>query len=86
MTPSQVILHCAAEAVGAFFIIRLWREKRRPLGIFSRVFWSLVLLIPFVGLILYGFCATDPDEHPYDTDTTSGAAESVGDGSELDHH
>lgn len=83
MGTPQIIILSVAEAVGAVFIVRLW-GKRRKLGIPGKVFWSAILLVPVFGVIAYGFCATDPDEHPYDTDTTSGSAEALSNGGEHD--
>jgi hypothetical protein len=35
----------------------------------------VVLLVPVLGLLTYFFLRENPDEHPYDTDTTRDAAE-----------
>ncbi len=74
----MVVFGCA-EAVAFIFVWRLWL-KRRKTSLASRVFWSVVLLVPVLGILLYGFCLSNPDEHPYDPDTTRNAAESFTDG------
>jgi hypothetical protein len=83
MGAPQIVILSAAEAVAAIFIIRLW-TKRRKLGILAKFLWSAILLVPVLGVVAYGFCATEPDEHPYDTDTTSGSAEVLANGGEHD--
>lgn len=79
MRASQIWLLSVSEAVAAIFIVRLWRRQRK-LGGFAKIFWSAILLVPVLGLIAYGFCATNPDEHLYDSDTTSGSAETLSHG------
>ena len=37
---------------------------------------GFALLVPAFGLMAYFFLRESPDEHPYDTDTMRGAAES----------
>jgi len=82
MGAPQIVILSAAEAVAAVFIIRLWMKRRR-LGILAKLVWSAVLLVPVIGIVAYGFCATNPDEHPYDTDTTSGSAEVLSNGEDF---
>ena len=84
MTTSQIVLLSISEVVALFFIARLWLKRGR-LGAVARVFWSIILLVPVLGVILYGFCLNDPDAHPYDTDTTSGSAQSFADGGDHGH-
>jgi hypothetical protein len=79
MSASQIALLSVSEAIAAIFIVRLWRRGLKR-GMLAKIFWSAILLIPVLGLIAYGFCAVNPDEHPYDTDTTSGSAETFSTG------
>ena len=58
---STYIIFGACELIALFFIVRLWR--RRPLRVVSSVIWSLVLLVPVLGLLLYVFLSEDPSPH-----------------------
>jgi hypothetical protein len=69
------------EIAGACLIARLW--TRRKMRILPRLFWSLVLLVPFFGLLMYGFTKVDPEVHPYDTDTFSGGTGTGGSGGDA---
>ena len=79
MTVAQIIMLGLVELVAAIFIARLW-IKRRHKNLIARLIWSVVLLIPVFGILTYFFVRDDPDSHPYDTDTTSAAAEAHGEG------
>jgi hypothetical protein len=85
MKISQLIILGLLELVSVVLIVRLWL-KRRHKNIAVRIFWSVVLLVPLFGPLFYGFICTDPDEHPYDTDTTSGSAMSQAGEGEGHHH
>jgi hypothetical protein len=51
------------EAAGLFFIWRLWRRhKTRSLAF--RICWSLLLLIPVLGVLFYGLELNAPSEKP----------------------
>jgi len=80
----KIFLWAVCEPIGLIVTIRLWL-KRRHRNIFIRLIWSLVLLIPLFGLIAYFFLNENPSGHPYDTDTTSGSAIAVDDGSSAHH-
>jgi 4-amino-4-deoxy-L-arabinose transferase-like glycosyltransferase len=62
MSTPQIIGLGGLECISVLIIIRLWRKKRR-MSIWSRCFWSVVLLVPLFGWLFYGFVVTDPDEH-----------------------
>jgi TctA family transporter len=47
------------ELVALLAIVRLWQEKRR--NRFSKLAWSVLLLIPILGFIFYGFLKISPD-------------------------
>jgi len=64
VTSSQFVLLGAAEAVAMWFVVQLWR-KHRQLSVISRLVWSGILLVPVLGVIYYGFCFENPEEHPY---------------------
>jgi hypothetical protein len=83
MGTPQIAILSMVEAVAALFIVRLWM-KRPKLGTPAKLFWSAILLIPVLGMVAYGFCTIDPEEHPYDTDTTSGSAEALCDSGRQD--
>jgi hypothetical protein len=83
MSTPQIAVLSVAEAVAIVFIVRLWM-KRSKLGFLAKLLWSAILLVPVLGIVAYGFCTTQPDEHPYDTDTTSGSAEALSNGGEPD--
>jgi hypothetical protein len=85
MTGTQIATLCLVEAIGLFLIGRLWLRPRK-MSVPARLVWSAVLLIPLFGVIIYGFLRAKPDEHPYDTDTTSGAAESQSQGGSDGHY
>jgi hypothetical protein len=75
---TQIVIVAISEIAASFIICRLW-SKRRPRSITFRIFWSLILLIPLLGPVLYFFITETPDEHPYDTDMMRGAAEAYDD-------
>ncbi len=51
------------EIAALIVITRLWMQRR--VRIVPRLFWSVMLLVPFFGLILYLFLHEDPEAHPY---------------------
>jgi len=80
MTTLQLAALGTLEVLGLAMIARLWTKKPKP-GLFRRVVLSLVLLIPGVGLVLYGFIALgDPAPHGEDaasySDTYYGSGDS----------
>jgi hypothetical protein len=63
VNPLTVILSSLFEIVALIVIIRLW--MRRRVKIFPRVLWSVILLVPFFGLLVYFFLHEEPEGHPY---------------------
>jgi hypothetical protein len=80
MSTAQMIVLAALELIALAVIVRIWVTRRHKYVI-TRVIWSLVLMVPLLGVLFYFFLREQPDEHPYDTDTMSGTAGSVGDAS-----
>ncbi|HEY3857962.1 MAG TPA: hypothetical protein VGO67_26545 [Verrucomicrobiae bacterium] len=62
MNDSLLFFVILCEVIGGMFIYRLWTRKQRP-GIVERCLLSVILLIPFFGLVFYGFVRTSPDAH-----------------------
>jgi hypothetical protein len=50
------------EAVALIPIFRLWRSRGST--IISRVAWTIVLLVPFIGVVFYGLMRLNPKSHP----------------------
>jgi hypothetical protein len=75
MTREQIAAVSIVELVGLAVIIRLWL---RPHGVSvsRRVARSAILLIPLLGVLFYGLTRKGPGEHPYDTSTVGGSADS----------
>jgi hypothetical protein len=72
MTPGQITLLALLEAVGVFMITRLWHRAPKA-SLLQRIVWSVLLLIPLLGPILYGFISLDPSVHSEDVgDHSSG--------------
>ena len=84
MTNPQIAIVCGLEVIALIVIARLWL-KRRHKNLFLRLVWSIVLLVPLLGLLAYVFFTENPDEHPYDTDTMRGSVDVLGDGSGHHH-
>ena len=65
MKAAQITLLLILEAVGLFMIFRLWSKgSKKFLG--RRIVWSVLLLVPLVGPLMYGFVLLDPSEHGED--------------------
>lgn len=62
MDKPTLIIGATLELIALIVIVRLW--MRRPLRIVPTIFWSLVLLVPFFGLLLYFFLRDEPEAHP----------------------
>ena len=82
MSTFQIIGLVALECISLFFVVRLWRGKRK-MGVWTRCFWSLVLLVPLFGRLLYGFVVTDPKEH---SDVLTEHWDGYGGSPPPDHH
>ncbi len=50
------------ELVALVVVIRLW--SRHKLRLLPRIFWSIVLLVPLFGLLMYGFVLSDLEKNP----------------------
>ena len=62
MNTTVIVVVGVVELITLLLIVRLWR--RRSMGLVARLFWSLFLLVPVVGLAMYGFIHADPGTHP----------------------
>lgn len=62
MSTAQIVILGGLEAVSLFMIVRVWRRKGNA-SVAGRCLWSLVLVIPLLGPLCYGFIATSPEEH-----------------------
>lgn len=78
MDTKLVIVLALFEMAALILVARLWLCRRR-MRIVPRVFWSLVLLVPVFGLMLYALIHNDPDAHPEYMEE-SGSADDVGGG------
>ena len=70
MDLALIIILTLSELVGLALVRQLWRRKREYL--FSRVLWSLLLLIPVLGALLYLLAKQGPDAHSYDPEESTG--------------
>jgi hypothetical protein len=84
MTTGRLVFLGVFEVIALVVITWIW-AKRRHRRLIVRLISSAVLLVPVFGLMAYFFLRENPDEHPYDTDTMRGAAESIGDGNGGHH-
>ena len=72
MTPSQITLLVLLEAVGVILITRLWLKATKA-SLVRRIVWSVLLLIPLLGPLMYEFISVDPSAHGEDVgDHSSG--------------
>jgi len=51
------------ELVGLLFIVRLWRSKAKS-SLGYRLWWSAWLLVPLLGVLLYGLITEEPPLKP----------------------
>jgi hypothetical protein len=61
MDKFAIILFAVLEAI-ALVVARLWLRRRHR--IVPRILWSLLLLVPLFGLLIYGFVVIDLDKNP----------------------
>ena len=66
-----IILVALLEVAAIFAIIRVWRHKHRHW--MSKLFWSIVLLVPVFGLLFYGFLTVTPEAQEDHTEDRIGA-------------
>ena len=60
MTASQIAVLAVAEAFGLFIIVRLWLKKA---SVSYKIVWSLLVLLPLLGPLLYAFLSLDTSPH-----------------------
>ena len=58
------------EIIGVCFSVQLW-SKPKPMKIVPRIFWSVVLLVPVFGLLMFIFITNDLDRNPDRKETRS---------------
>ncbi len=63
MSKLDIVILAMVELVGVIVLVRLWLQRRH--AILARMFWSFILLIPLLGLLMYWFLTgTEPDKNP----------------------
>jgi uncharacterized protein with PQ loop repeat len=82
MSTLQIVGLVVLECISIFFVIRLWR-RRRKMSVWSRCFWSIILLVPLFGWLFYGFVVTDSQEH---SDLLTEHWDGYGGSPPSDHH
>jgi hypothetical protein len=65
MKAGQITFLALLEAVGILMAIRLWFKPAKTSAV-RRIVWSVLLLVPVLGPIMYGFISLDPSEHGED--------------------
>jgi hypothetical protein len=76
-----IIVLSLLEVVALYTIGRLW--LRRRLRIVPRIFWSVVLLVPLFGLLMFVFIVSELDQNPDRMDTGSDSDAFYGGGGHL---
>ena len=61
------------EVIAVSLVVDLW--LRRRMNIFLRIFWSFLLPIPLIGLLLFAFIVSSPDYNPDKADPGFGSSE-----------
>ena len=62
MDRSAIIVFVVLEVMALIVVARLWLRRRHC--IIPRILWSLFLLVPLVGLLMYGFIVINLDKNP----------------------
>ena len=62
MSTNDVVVLVVCELVAALGLAHLWSRKQQ-MSTFPRVLWTGVILIPVIGIIIYGLARPHPDEH-----------------------
>ena len=63
MNHTLLILLILYEVISVVWIYRLWTRKQRP-GVIERCVLSVIVLVPFLRWIFYGFLGVSPpDSH-----------------------
>jgi hypothetical protein len=74
MQTPQIIVIVLLESVSLLAIGHLWL-RRKKVALLSKCFWTIVIVVPALGPIFYGFSAITQNEHGDDPpDTTGGWA------------
>jgi len=66
-----IILAVLLELAALVLIVRVWQHKHR--NWVAKFFWSVLLLIPFFGLLFYGFLTINPESQSDHTEDSVGA-------------
>jgi len=75
----MIIVGAVLELIALVVIVRLW--SRRPLRLVPCLLWSVVLLVPFFGILIYVFLRETPEAHSDRVpDTYHTGSSSAGDG------
>jgi hypothetical protein len=77
-TIAAIIIGTVFELVALFVIVRLWLRRRMP--IVPRIIFSIILLVPFFGLMIFAFIGIDLDKNPDKEDTQSDRVANIGGG------
>ena len=84
MTTKQLILGSVFEVISLIVVVRIWLKRYHKSRV-ARLFWSIVLLVPFFGLIAYYFLTEAPDRHPDYIGSMDGSADDAP-GPDGGHH
>jgi len=57
-----IITLAVLEVIALVVIARLWIRRRHPFV--PRILWSVLLLVPLFGLLMYGFLVSDLEKNP----------------------
>ena len=77
-----LIVFAVLEMVALIVVARLWLRRRHH--IVPRILWTFVLLIPVLGLLMYGFLSgVEPQKHPDRMDSQADADAFMGGGGGL---
>lgn len=69
---SEIILIALLELVGLLLISHLWL-RRKKVALLAKCFWTIVLLVPALGPIFYGFSGITQNPHGDDPPDTTGS-------------
>jgi len=62
MTTAQLLVVGGFELLAILIILRMWVRRHHRAVV--RVVWSLVLLVPVIGILAYYFLRESPAKHP----------------------
>ena len=78
ITTEQKVVLGILEAIALAVIVRLWWRGGKT-SLLERVVWTLVLVVPLLGILIYAFLRINPDENSDDNVTFSERAEAEND-------